>query len=426
MSGDESPRLKRSLGLFKLAAYGVGDILGAGIYALIGCIAGMAGNASWAAFLFSLVAASLTGLSYAEFVSRYPRSGGEAHYTFQAFRNPFLSYALGFFVLMTGVGSMSVVSHAFASYVRAVFPAAPEALIVILFFSGLAWVAYRGMEESSLTNVVCTAVEVSGLLVVIAAGIACFGKVDYLEFPSAAAGPGGKAGVIFSGALLAFYSFIGFEDMVKASEEAKNPERDLPRAILIALGVVGVLYLLTAMAAVSVVPAAELAKSDAPLMLVVRKGAGWVPPGLFTLVVLFSVTNTALVNFVMSSRLLYGMSQDALVPKIFGKVHPERRTPHIAIATVFVMALALALTGTLLRLAQSTAFLLLVVYLFVNLSLLKIKLGKTPRPSGFCVPVWVPVLGALFTLFLAFHVSFSALCTAAVLLFVALLLFAFS
>lgn len=426
MNKENQPGLRRSLGLFELAAYGVGDILGAGVYALIGCIAGMVGNAAWMAFLFSLVAASLTGLSYAELVSRYPRSGGEAHYTFQAFRNPLLSYALGFFVLMTGVGSMSVVSHAFAAYVRAILPAIPEALIVVLFFSTLAWIAYRGMDESSLTNVVCTAVEISGLLVVIVAGLACFGKVNYFEFVPSATGLDGKAGVIFSGALLAFYAFIGFEDMVKASEEAKNPERDLPRAILIALGTVGVLYLLTAVAAVSVVPAGELARSDAPLMLVVKKGAPWVPPGLFTLVVLFSVTNTALVNFVMSSRLLYGMSGDRLVPKIFGKVHPERRTPHVAIVTVFVMALALALTGTLTRLAQSTAFLLLVVYLFVNLSLLKIKSGNAVRPSGFGVPRWVPVLGVLFTLFLAFHVSFGALLTAAVLLAVALLLFVFS
>jgi amino acid transporter len=424
MASENEGGLKRSLGLFPLIAYGVGDILGAGIYALVGKIAGIVGNACWLSFLISFVVACLAALSYAELASRFPHSGGEAHYTLRAFGKPVLSYAVGFLVLMSGVVSMAAVSHGFAGYVRAVFPWIPLRWIAAGFFLVLGAITFRGMEESSVTNIICTAVELSGLLIVIAVGIAHFGKVDYFAF-SELAQEKGTAGALFQGGILAFYAFIGFEDMVKAAEEAHSPQTHIPQALLTSLAVIGCFYILTALAAVSVVPSTELARSEAPLMMVVERGAPWIPRGLFTVIALFAVTNTALVNFVMSSRLLYGMAEEGLVPRILSRVHPVRRTPHAAITVVFVLALALALTGTISRLAQSTAVLLLIVFFIVNLSLVAIKMrDKGPAPV-FSVPIAAPVLGAAAALFLTFHVSHAALATAGALVGLALLLFLF-
>jgi amino acid transporter len=418
----EEGKLKRTLGLFSLAAYGVGDILGAGIYGLVGKIAGIAGNACWLSFLFALFVASLTGLSYAELAGRFPRAGGETSYSFEAFRVPVLSHALGFLVLMSGVVSMAAVSHAFGGYVRAVLPAVPLKAVILIFFSALAVISFWGMRESSAANVVCTIVELTGLAIVIAAGAAYFGKVDYLQFA-----PGtelsGRWAAVFQGGVLAFYAFIGFEDMVKASEESRNPSRDLPRAILISLAIAGFFYMMTALAAVSVVPAGELASAEAPLMRVVERGLPQVPRGAFTLIALFAVTNTALVNFVMGARLLYGMAEEGLVPRVLGRIHPLRRTPHVAIAAVFFLALGLALTGTLSRLAQSTAALLLIVFFVVNLSLLRVKRKPESPYAGFSVPALVPVLGAATTVFLACYVSGRALLTVGVLAAAAVVIF---
>lgn len=445
MATNEIPGLKRTLGLFSLVAFGVGDILGAGIYALVGKIAGIVGPACWLSFAFSFFVAGLTGLSYAELGSRFPRAGSESYYSLTAFRRPALSHAIGFLVLMSGIVSMAAVSHAFGGYLRAVFPAIPLRVVIVLFFSLLAAVSFWGIKEASLTNVVCTAIEVSGLLIVIFIGLSHFGKVNYLEFSDTALS-GGKGNAIFHGSVLAFYAFIGFEDMVKASEESHSPAEIMPKAILWSLAITGAIYILTSVAVVSVVPITELVQSQAPLMLAVEKGAPWMPRGIFTAIALFAVTNTALVNFIGGSRLLYGMAREGLAPKFFGHIHPKQQTPDMAIAAVFLTALVLAMTGTLPLLAQSTATLLLIVFITVNASLIVIQWrdGKNEadrqhqpdRAAGgglselvpanrrvFSVPRFVPVLGMLSTFFLTLQVQPSALMIVAALALISLVLF---
>lgn len=410
--------LKRSLGPLALIVYGVGDILGAGIYALIGKVAGLVGNGTWLAFLFSFVVASLTGLSYAELGSRFPRSAGASVYSLKAFRSPFLSFGLGFMVLMSGAVSMATVSHAFAGYLTTLWPLVPPWSVMVLFFFILTVINFWGIEESSLTNIFCTAVEISGILIVIVAGLKSFGRVDYLEITPP---PGhSPAGAFFQAGVLAFYAFIGFEDIVNVAEETEEPEKSLPRAILTALGVVAVLYILTALASVSVVPAHELRSSSAPLMLVVERGFPQIPRSVFTLIALFAVTNTALVNFIMGSRLLYGMAREGLMPSFLSRVHPVRHTPHLAIGVVVMIAALLALTGTLVILAQSNSLILLAVFFFMNLSLVIVKLRpKEPAPP-FRVPLWVPLLGGLSSIFLIFFVDGRAFQTVFVLLLIGL------
>ena len=275
MKNSASGELKRSIGTVALIAYGIGDILGAGIYALVGKVAGIMGPASWLSFIAAFIVASLTGLAYAELGSRMPRSGGAAVFTLEAFRKPALSYLIGFLVLLSGVVSMATVSHGFSGYLQALFPKIPTLVIIFSFFIVLAIINFLGIKESSLANIFCTIVEVIGLVIVIAAGLKFFGNANYFSInPPTGISP---ASALLQGGILAFYAFVGFEDLVNVAEETKSPEKNMPRAIVTALMVTAVIYILVVVAAVSAVPISELSSSRAPLVLVVEKGFPGLP-----------------------------------------------------------------------------------------------------------------------------------------------------
>jgi amino acid transporter len=413
--------LKRSLSVAALIIYGVGDILGAGIYALVGKVAGEVGPATWMSFVISLIVAVLTALTYAELGSRIPRSAGAAVYALAAFRRPVLSYLIGFLVLLSGMSSMATVSHAFAGYIQAVIPQAPFFFLILLFFLVLTVINFWGIEQSSFTNIICTAVEVTGILVVIAAGLQFFGHVDYFKItpPSEISPPI----ALLRGSILAFYAFIGFEDIANVAEETHAPEKAMPQAILTAVFITAAIYILTAIAAVSAVPISELASSSAPLMLVVEKGFPGIPRGLFSLVAIFAVTNTALINYIMGSRLLFGMANEGLVPSIFSRVHPLRRTPHWAIGAVLLVTLTLAFSGTIVILAQATSLSLLCVFFAMNVALIVLKLRSQGPAPVFQIPLLLPVLGALLCLGLIFFVKVQAFVTVAFLLMLGIILF---
>jgi amino acid transporter len=389
-----------------LIIYGVGDILGAGIYVLIGKVVGVAGYASWFAFLIAFVVAALTGFSYAELGARFPRSAGESVYSLMAFKKRLISYLVGFLVFLSGMVSMATVAHGFAGYLQVVLPQFPDSLIILCFLLTLATINFWGIRQSSLLNMLCTVIEIVGLGIVIIAGMKYFGTVDYFSLgihedvlPHVA---------ILQAATLGFYAFIGFEDIVNVAEETRVPGKAIPNAIVISLIITGVFYILTTIAAVSAVSAEQLSSSEAPLMLVVEKGFPELPSEIFTLIALFAVTNTALVNFIMSSRILYGMSREGLVPGVLGRVHERTRTPYFAIAVVFAITGILALTGGLEILAQSTSFLLLSVFFLMNLSLIVIKWRSKGINPPFHIPVVIPVLGALSCLGLILFVKLEA------------------
>ncbi len=425
-----TPALKRSFGLVTLVAFGIGDILGAGIYGLIGDIAGEVGNAVWAAFLVAFVVAAFTGLSYAELGSRLPHSGGEARYAETAFRKLWLAYLVGFLVFLSGLVSISAVSHIFAEYLEGgLLPGVPTWIIRILFLIGIAAITYWGIKQSSAANVVCTLVEVGGLITVIIVALPYFGSVDYLDF-STKSGEAALEGIpwwaIMGGGVLAFYSFIGFEDLANVAEEVKDPRRNLPRAIIISLAVAAVFYGLVSIAAVSVLSPQELTAEGGskPLLRVVARAAPGIPIQLFTLIALFAVTNTALVNFVMGSRLLYGMSRRNLLPPALGRVHAGRSTPHVAIYAILGITMVLSLALERSDLAETTSLVLLVVFFVVNISLIVIKLRKDETEEGVVrVPLFVPVLGALLTVTLALAVKPKALWSFAILVPAGVLLY---
>jgi basic amino acid/polyamine antiporter, APA family len=398
-SESSSPALARTMGLSALVIYGIGDMLGSGIYALIGKAAGAMGNAIWLAFLASMAGAILTGLSYASLGSRYPRAAGAAYVSYRAFRLPFLSYLIGLAVMASGLTSFATQTRAFSGYFTGMVPGAPVLLVILGFVLLLTFINFWGMKESTWLNVVCTTVEVTGLAIVILVGMRYLGGVNYFETPVV---NGSHAALtlplVLQGAVLTFYSFIGFEDMINVVEEVKDPVRTFPKAVMLALAGVTVIYIMVSVTAISVVPHAELAASKEPLVEVVRRAAPGFPTALFSAISLFAITNTALLNFIMGSRLIYGMSRQGLLPRALGAVHSVRRTPHVAILTLLGLVLVLVSLGDVSRLARSTSVLLLTVFIGVNLSLIVVK-NKPGEPRGaFEVPMWVPAGGILVCL----------------------------
>jgi basic amino acid/polyamine antiporter, APA family len=414
----------RTMGLGALIIYGVGDMLGSGIYALIGKAAGVMGNAVWLAFVASMVAALLTGLSYASLGSRYPRAAGVAFISQRAFGRPFLSYALGLSVVASGLTSMATQSRAFAGYFLGFLGMdandATAAVIVVLSFVGvLTYINFRGMKESTWLNALCTSIEMAGLFIVIAVGLRFWGgNVNYLETPAGTNAGAITFSLVLQGAVLTFYSFVGFEDMLNVTEEVKNPERNFPIAVLAALGITTLVYIAIAITAVSVIPHAVLAKSGQPLVDVVKHAAPWFRSEIFSFIALFAITNTALLNFIMGSRLVYGLARQGLVPKRLGGVHPRRRTPHVAIFVLAFVVLILAVPGNVAQLASATSVLLLCVFICVNAALVVLK-RRTDEPRGFFeVPTIVPVAGMITCAVILAHAKKEAFLTASIILVV--------
>lgn len=393
--GKQNAGLARSIGLFALVVYGVGDMVGAGIYGTIGVAAGKMGNAVWLAFAFSMVAAMLTGLSYASLSSRYPKAAGAAYVTQRAYGWKFLSYVVGLAVACSGLTSMAAGSRVFAATLQPLVGGVPLWVIFLLFIAVLTVVNLRGIRECVWVNMVCTAVEVGGLLFVIAVAAPYFGSVNYLEVPPSSGGL--TLPLVMSGAVLTFYAFVGFEDLLNLAEEVKDPQRTMPWGIILAVGCATVIYILVSVAAISVVPYANLAnaKLGAPLTQITKVAAPWVPAGVYTGITLFAVANTALMNFIMGSRLIYGMAGQKLLPAMLGAVHPVRQTPHVAILLLGGIVAVLAFSGDIAELASATSLLLLLVFGLMNTALIVLKLRKGEAKGRFEVPVFVPALGAV-------------------------------
>jgi amino acid transporter len=383
----------------QLALYGLGSMLGAGIYGLIGKAAGEVGNAVWLAFVVALVAALLTALSYASLGSRHPRAAGAAYVTERAFGLPLLSFVVGLALVCSGLTSVATQSRVFAANLALLLhlESIPLWWLALGFLLVLAGIVFRGIRESMWVNVLSTLVEASGLILVVAVGLSYWGSVDLLEMPPAAVDQGEWL-ILMQGAVLTFFAFIGFEDTLNVAEECRDPQRTIPLGLVLAMSMAAVLYIAIAVTAVSVVPWQELAAAPGPITEVVRRAAPLIPPIVFTGITLFAVANTALVNYVTASRLIYGMAHQGLLPLRFGEVHAERRTPHIAILALFLVALPLALFGTIAELAAATVLLLLLVFAVVNAALFVLKRRPGEQHGYFEIPLAVPAVGALVCL----------------------------
>ncbi|MCG7284523.1 APC family permease [Cellulomonas sp. ACRRI] len=416
---DQQPALRRSIGRTVLLLFVVGDILGAGIYALTGTVAAEVGGAIWLPFLLAFALAALTATAYAELVARYPRAAGAALYANRAFRRPFLTFLVAFAVMMSGITSASAAARAFGGdYLAELLPFGVPTVVAAWVFLGLiTLVNVLGVSESVRVNVVLTLIEATGLLVIVAIGVVALvrGEGDpgrALELRTEGATWMGVLG----GAALAFYALLGFEDSVNLAEEAKHPRRDYPRALFGGLAIAGAIYLAVAFTASMLVETDVLVGSTGPLLEVVKVAGLVFPAWLFALIALLAVMNTALINMMMASRLVYGMARERIIPALFGRVHARRRTPVVAIAFTVVLALTLTATGDLGDLADTTVLLLLLVFAVVNVAVLVLRRRPTSGPGedgdgpervegdsarSFRAPTWAPVVGAVVSLVLA-------------------------
>lgn len=396
--------LARKVTTWGLFLFILGDVLGAGVYVLAGSVAELSGGAVWVPLVAALLLALLTAGSYAELATKYPRAGGSAHYATRAF-GPFVGFLVGFCMLAAGIVSVGALALGFAGDYLAAFVSWPTALVVVLFLALLALLNMRGIAESLGVNRVATIIEVGGLLLIVALGVVLFarGDGDPSRLTQLGTPENGPLAAVLAGAVLAFYSYAGFETSVNVAEETRDPARSYPRALFGALTVAGLLYAAVGAAASYAIPTAELAGSSAPLLAVVE-ATGFIPPVVFSVIALVAVANGALLTGIMSSRLTYGMARDGLLPAFLGRVLPGRRTPWVAIIVTTALSLGLALTGTLEVLAGIMVLLLLVVFVAVNVSVLVLRRDRVAH-RHYRVPAVLPVLGVASCVLLATQVE---------------------
>lgn len=397
------PSLHRVMGPWLLLLFIVGDILGTGIYALTGQVAKQVGGVVWLPFLVAFVVALITAFSYLELVTKYPRAAGAALYTHKAFGIHFVTFIVAFAVMCSGITSASTASRAFSVNLSSAFGLGLEEGIGItalglIFMAVVAAVNFRGVGESVKANVVLTCVELTGLLIVIVIGLWAIGagqgdvsRVTEFHTPEGV----NAFWPVIAATTLAFFAMVGFEDSVNMAEETKDPTRNFPKILLAGLIITGVIYMLVSISAVTLVEPAELGEGEAPLLKVVQAGAPAFPIGIFAFITMFAVANSALINMLMASRLVYGMSREHVLPAVLGKVHPSRRTPYIAIGFTTLLAFGLiTFVGGVPQLGGTTALLLLCVFTVVNVAVLVLRKDVVAH-EHFRAPTILPVIGAI-------------------------------
>ncbi|MDR9437520.1 MAG: APC family permease [Thiohalophilus sp.] len=386
-----SNELRRSLSLPLVTFYGIGTILGAGIYVLVGKVAGVAGMLTPLAFLVAALIAGFSAFSYAELAARLPKSASEAVYAQAGFGRASLSRLIGLLMVLVGVVSSATLMHGFAGYLQ-VYVQWPDIWVISVMILTLGAVVIWGVTQSVLIAVIMTLFEMAGLVLIIWVAGDSLGSLPerwpQLLAPEA---PFVWYGVLL-GAFVAFYAFIGFEDMVNVAEEVIDPSRNLPKAIILVLIIVTLFYLLVTLVSILSVAPDRLAQTDAPLAMVYEQATGR-GPLFITLISLVSVLNGALIQIIMASRVLYGLSRQGWLPSLLGQVSGRTRTPVPAIIVVVTAILLFALLLPLISLARLTSFVTLIIFTLMNVALWRIK-RREDSYEGFQVPLWVPVSGA--------------------------------
>lgn len=392
--------LNRSLSLPLVVLYGLGVTIGAGIYVLLGAAAGRAGIHAPVAFVLASVVMAFSAASFAELSARFPVSAGEAAYVRAGFNSGTLSVIVGFLVILSGTVSSSAITVGSTGYIRE-FIDVPAPLLVVAIVLALGGIAAWGIMQSVLFASLFTIFEAGALLAIVAAGV--YQDPAILSELTRVIPPLGDAAAwvgISSAGLLAFFAFIGFEDIVNLAEEVKNPEQTLPWAIFLTLGLGTLLYFMVTAVAILSVPLDELAASPAPLSFVFGHITG-ASPVVITLIAIVATLNGVIIQIIMASRVLYGLGKQGSVPALFARIDARTRTPLIATVVVTALVLLLALTAPMENLAEWTSGIVLVIFTLVNMALFIIKRRGTPAPEGsFTVYIWVPVMGFVTCLIL--------------------------
>lgn len=373
--------LKRAVGLLEASVYGVGLILGAGIYAILGEAVAETGESIIVSFVLAAGVATFTGLSYAELASRYPKGEGEYLYAWAAFGNKRLSEVTALLRVLTGIISAAAVALAFGGYLAAFVPLSivPVAVGLLVVMSAI---NFWGIETSAKVNLLFTAIEIAGLLFIIALGLGTWDTVEIGQFSR------GTTGVL-SATFLLFFAYVGFESLVNIAEEMKQPSKTIPRAIGISIVLSTIVYVLVGFSALGLVDWQVLGESPAPLAAVALAGWGEGAFVVLSVIALFATSNTVLIVLVSTSRVVYGVSKEEYnsFPSVFARVHPERKTPYVAVTLVAAVTIPFALVGDLGVVAGLANLALLAVFVIVNTSLLKLRYTGNPRQVGYRAPL---------------------------------------
>lgn len=421
-STEKQPELKRVMGPGLLLLFIVGDILGTGVYALVGDVAAEVGGAAWLPFLVAFLVATVTAFSYLELVTKYPQAAGAALYAHKAFGIHFITFLVAFVVMCSGITSASTASRAFAANFFTGIDVEPSkiavALLALGFMAALAAINYRGVGESVKLNVLLTIVEITGLIVVILVGVWAFtgggADVDFGRITAFETAEDKNTFLAVTAATsLAFFAMVGFEDSVNMAEETKDPIKTFPKILLTGLGIAGLVYVLVSIVAVALVPIGTLEESDTPLVEVVKAGAPGLPiDDILPFMTMFAVSNTALINMLMASRLIYGMAKQHVLPPVLGAVHPTRRSPWVAIIFTTLIAFGLiayvsafASSNAISILGGTTSLLLLAVFAVVNVAVLVLRRDVQQAGGHFKTPTALPVIGFLVSLYLVLPFS---------------------
>ena len=395
--------LKRRMGLFHLTMYGVGLILGAGIYVLIGEAAGLAGDSVWIAFVLGSIVALFAGLSYAELSSMFPKAAAEYTFVRNAFKNNFFAFIIGWLTAITSMIMAATVALGFGGYFSE-FLNIPITISAIVLIGILSIVNFIGIRESSWANTVFTIIEVSGLILVIIIGFTISEPepVNYFESPT------GFTGIIIAFVLI-FFAFIGFEDMANVAEEVRNPKKVIPRAIILSVMISGIIYVLVSLAVVRVINWEDLSLSAAPLADVAKRGLGNQGHIIFSGIALFAITNTVLITLVAGSRMIYGMAREKSFPDILAKVHSKTKTPWVAIIVIMLIAIGFSFIGDIVIVANITVFAVVITFAAVNLVVIVLRYTEPNIERKFKIPINIgkfpilPMLGLGISVYMAFQ-----------------------
>lgn len=373
--------LKRHMGLFHTTMYGIGLILGAGIYVLIGEAAGIAGNAVWLSFVFGVIAAVFAGLSYAELASMYPKAAAEYVFVKNAFRSNFLAFIIGWLTLFTSIIAAATVALGFGGYFAAIFDY-PIVVSAVLLIGILSFVNFFGIRESSWTNIVFTIIEAAGLALIIYLGFTftTAEPINYFENPF------GISGISLAFVLI-FFAFIGFEDIVNIAEETKNPKKVLPRAIILSISITAIIYILVSLSAIRVLSWQELGASLAPLADVAERALGSTGQLTLSLIALFATANTVLIILLAGSRILYGMAVQRSLPLLLGKVHFKTKTPWVAVLVIMLISTIFVFIENIVTVANITVFAIVITFAMVNLSVILLRYREPTLERPFRTPI---------------------------------------
>ncbi len=410
------------MGLFSVTSWGVGIILGAGIYVLVGEAAGIAGNSVWLSFILGSMVAALTGLSYAELSSVFPKDAAEYVYVKIACGCQILSFMVGWLIVLTGIISASTVALGFAGYIQGLF-GFPRVLAALLLIAILSLINFLGIKESTRLNIFFTFVEVAGLIFFIIIGLGSLGKVDLLETPN------GLSGILSASALI-FFAYLGFEDIVNIAEETEKPKKTIPKALILSILISTLLYVLVAIVSVSMANSQTLGNSNAPLAYAASQVLGENAYSLMTVIALFATSNTVLIMLVVGSRMIYGMSKEDAFPKILSKVDQKTGTPPLAILVTLLISILFIFIGDLQLVASLTSFGAFITFAFVNLSLIYIRFKKADLKRPFKAPLNIGkfpltgLLGLLACLFFVFQFNITVILSGIIFLIIGFVLYA--